>query len=120
MPWRSSPAGTSELWRDDVAEILLAPDGDRTRYYEISFNARGAMFDGAIRNPNVKRDDAWSVDPTWNCEGIRWRATRPGTVQRHRSAGSLVGGGGGDPVCGGGGAAAAGGGRLDGWGVPGG
>jgi hypothetical protein len=67
-----------QLWRDDIAEILLAPEGDRTRYYEISFNARGALFDGAIHNPNVKRDDAWAVEPAWNCEGIRWCAIGEG------------------------------------------
>lgn len=72
-------AGRDEqLWRDDVAEILVSPTGDRVHYYEISFNARGGMFDAAVANPAIKRGPDFSVDPAWNCQGIRWHVAGRG------------------------------------------
>lgn len=67
------------LWNDDAAEVLLAPDGDLTRYCEIVINPYGDLFDAAIFNPTIKRDNRYfRFDSSWNCEGIRWKATGPG------------------------------------------
>ena len=72
-------AGRDEqLWMDDIAEVLLAPDGGRTHYYEISFNARGALFDATIFNPTLKRGPDFVYDTTWNCTGIRWQVAGKG------------------------------------------
>lgn len=67
-----------KIWKDDVVEVFLCPTGDRTRYFEINFNARGALFDAMIRNPALKRGPDFVYDTSWNCAGIRWHAAGQG------------------------------------------
>ncbi len=84
-----------ELWKNDVFEIFLRPDADKTGYYEFQVNAAGAHFDAfypkydldsivkqsklgkfnmeskvKLRGTLNKRDD---VDKGWSVEGrIPW------------------------------------------------
>lgn len=84
---RARQHGTRDvpLWNDDVVEVFLSPDSDLTRYREIVFNPYESLFDAAISNPTIKRDSRYfRFDPSWNCQGIRWKVIGPG---RYNAAG---------------------------------
>lgn len=56
------------LWREDVVEIFLAPNG-LTPYFEIEVNPLGTIFDARIDSPDGVRA-AMTTDLGWTCDGL--------------------------------------------------
>lgn len=56
------------LWKEDVVEIFLAPEG-LTPYYEIEVNPLGTAFDARIESPDGIRA-TMVVDLGWTCDGL--------------------------------------------------
>lgn len=57
----------SHLWEQDAVEMLIDPDGDGRRYFEIQVSPRGVVFDTrqeAPRMPKPFGDVAWSSGAT--------------------------------------------------------
>ncbi len=63
------------LWEEEVVEVFVAPgSADPALYYEFEVNPKGALWDGQISAPNLKRDHSWTNDAAWNCPGVQWGA----------------------------------------------
>ena len=63
------------LWEEEVVEVFIAPGlADPEEYYEFEVNPKGALWDGRIMAPNLKRDHAWTNDASWDCKGVQWGA----------------------------------------------
>lgn len=56
------------LWKEDVVEIFLAPEG-LTPYYEIEISPLGTAFDARIDSPDGIRA-TMVVDLDWTCDGL--------------------------------------------------
>jgi hypothetical protein len=56
------------LWREDVVEIFVAPDG-LSPYFEIEMNPLGTTFDARIDSPDGLRA-TMIVDLGWTCTGL--------------------------------------------------
>lgn len=64
---------------DDCVEIFLSPNPKKiTNYYTFEINAIGAML-------NRCRTDWWTGPPTWEPEGVRYRATFHGRERKDES-----------------------------------
>lgn len=63
------------LWKEDVFEVFLSPDGLPGVYYEFEVNPLGALFDARIESPEGRRE-TMRVDVSWNCPGFAARAGR--------------------------------------------
>jgi len=62
--------------RDDCVEIFLSPNPAKvTNYYTFEINAIGAML-------NRCRTDWWTGPPTWEPEGVRYRASYHGQPRK--------------------------------------
>lgn len=66
--------------KDDCVEIFISPDADKVKnYYTFEINAIGTML-------NRARTDWWTGPPTWEPEGVRYRATWHGSPKKDESA----------------------------------
>ncbi len=63
------------LWKEDVFEVFLSPDGSPGVYYEFEVNPLGALFDARVESPNGHRE-TMRVDAAWNCPGLSARVRR--------------------------------------------
>ena len=63
------------LWKEDVFEVFLSPDGSPGVYYEFEVNPLGALFDARIESPEGRRE-TMRADVSWNCPGFSARAGR--------------------------------------------
>ncbi|MFB3826801.1 MAG: carbohydrate-binding family 9-like protein [Bryobacteraceae bacterium] len=64
---------------DDCVEIFISPNPAKVRnYYTFEINAIGAML-------NRCRTDWWTGPPTWEPEGVRYRATWHGAAVKKES-----------------------------------
>ncbi len=63
------------LWKEDVFEVFLAPDGSPGVYYEFEVNPLGALFDARIESPDGRRE-TMRADVSWACSGFSARAGR--------------------------------------------
>lgn len=68
------------LWKEDVVEVFLAPDG-LTRYYELEVNPLATTYDAVVDSPEGNRD-TMKVDASWTCDDLRAsiRRTSEGSV----------------------------------------
>jgi putative heme-binding domain-containing protein len=65
--------------KDDCVEIFLSPNPEKVKnYYTFEINAIGTML-------NRARTDWWSGPPTWEPEGVRYRATYHGLPKKEES-----------------------------------
>ena len=65
--------------KDDCVEIFLSPNPDKvTNYYTFEINAIGTML-------NRCRTDWWTGPPTWEPEGVRYRASFHGLPKKDES-----------------------------------
>ena len=65
--------------KDDCVEIFLAPNAAKPKnYYTFEINAIGTML-------NRARTDWWTGPPTWEPEGVRYRATFQGQNKKDES-----------------------------------
>jgi hypothetical protein len=65
--------------RDDCVEIFLSPNPAKVRnYYTFEINAVGTML-------NRCRTDWWTGPPTWEPEGVRYRASWQGQAKKDPS-----------------------------------
>lgn len=65
--------------KDDCVEIFISPNPDKVRnYYTFEINAIGTML-------NRARTDWWTGPPTWEPEGVRYRATWHGLPRKDES-----------------------------------
>ena len=65
MPEGTEPVGQmrphdSDVFHDDVVEIMLDPGRTRSDYYQLAVNAYGATFDCSRRHGGADEDDAWN------------------------------------------------------------
>lgn len=66
--------------KDDCVEIFISPDPDRVKnYYTFEINAIGTML-------NRARTDWWTGPPTWEPEGMQYRATWHGQAKKDESS----------------------------------
>jgi hypothetical protein len=63
------------LWKEDVFEVFLSPDGSPGVYYEFEVNPLGTLFDARIESPQGRRE-TMRADVSWNCPGFAARAGR--------------------------------------------
>jgi putative heme-binding domain-containing protein len=64
---------------DDCVEIFISPNPDKVKnYYTFEINAIGTML-------NRARTDWWTGPPTWEPEGVRYRATYQGLSKKGES-----------------------------------
>jgi cytochrome c oxidase cbb3-type subunit 3 len=65
--------------KDDCVEIFISPNPDKVRnYYTFEINAIGTML-------NRARTDWWTGPPTWEPEGVQYRATFHGMPKKEES-----------------------------------
>ena len=65
--------------KDDCVEIFIAPNPNKIRnYYTFEINAIGTML-------NRARTDWWTGPPTWEPEGVRYRASFHGHAKKDES-----------------------------------
>lgn len=65
---------------DDCVEIFISPNPDKVKnYYTFEINAIGTML-------NRARTDWWTGPPTWEPEGVRYRATYQGQARKDESS----------------------------------
>jgi hypothetical protein len=57
------------LWKEDVFEVFLSPEGSPSIYYEFEVNPLGALFDARIESPEGRRE-TMRTDVSWNCPGF--------------------------------------------------
>ncbi len=67
------------LWKEDVFEVFLSPEGSPGVYYEFEVNPLGALFDARIESPEGRRE-TMRADVSWNCPGF---AARVGSREGH-------------------------------------
>jgi hypothetical protein len=60
------------LWKEDVFEVFLSPEGSPGVYYEFEVNPLGALFDARIESPEGRRE-TMRADVSWNCPGFAAR-----------------------------------------------
>ncbi|MBI4244531.1 MAG: hypothetical protein HY606_10610 [Planctomycetes bacterium] len=67
----------SEVFRDDIVEIMIAPFLSKTDYFQFAVNASGSKFDCSRREGGTVEDDSWNGeweaasfigDNYWSCE----------------------------------------------------
>lgn len=63
------------LWKEEVVELFLDPQGDGDAYFEIELNPLGTVLDLVIRRVR----NGFRKDLRWNCEGLRTIASRTAT-----------------------------------------
>lgn len=62
--------------KDDCVEIFIAPNAEKPKnYYTFEINSIGTML-------NRARTDWWTGPPTWEPEGVRYRATFQGLPKK--------------------------------------
>jgi len=67
--------------QDDCVEIFLSPNPEKVKnYYTFEINAIGTML-------NRARTDWWKGPPTWEPEGVRYRATFQGQTKKDEAPG---------------------------------
>lgn len=65
--------------KDDCVEIFISPNPDKVKnYYTFEINAIGTML-------NRARTDWWTGPPTWEPEGVQYRATFHGLSRKDES-----------------------------------
>lgn len=65
--------------KDDCVEIFISPNPDKVKnYYTFEINAIGTML-------NRARTDWWTGPPTWEPEGVRYKATWHGQPRKEES-----------------------------------
>lgn len=64
------------VWEEDVVEVFIRPDPERSDYYEINFSPTGVIYDSWIVRRGARSHRTWSA---WNAEGIRVATTIRGT-----------------------------------------
>lgn len=70
-PWATIRERDGRLWEEEVVELFLATGGATPRrYLEIEVNPLGAIFDALVDSPAGDRR-GMTVDPAWNCDGLR-------------------------------------------------
>jgi len=57
------------LWKEDVFEVFLSPEGSPGIYYEFEVNPLGALFDARIESPEGRRE-TMRADVSWICPGF--------------------------------------------------
>jgi len=57
------------LWKEDVFEVFLSPEGAPPVYYEFEVNPLGTLFDARVESLEGRRD-TMRVDVGWNCPGF--------------------------------------------------
>jgi len=66
--------------KDDCVEIFVSPNPEKVRnYYTFEINAIGTML-------NRARTDWWNGPPTWEPEGVRYRASFQGESRKEESS----------------------------------
>ena len=73
-PWGTFDRRDDPVWQEEAVELFLAPgEGDPVEYLEFEVSPRGVLFDARVRNPASRREEM-TVDVSWDCPGIAWRA----------------------------------------------
>ena len=74
--WGTFANRNDPIFDEEVVEVFLGPgEADPLRYFEFELSPNGVLFDAQIYNPTSQRSELeW--DESWNCPGIRWRASR--------------------------------------------
>lgn len=72
--WGTFTRRDEPIYQEEAVEVFLAPgEADPAVYFEFEVSPRGVLWDGVVRNPHSRRSDM-TVDPGWDCPGIRWAA----------------------------------------------
>jgi hypothetical protein len=72
--WGTFQRRDDPIWQEEAVEIFLAPYTESpARYFEFEVSPLGVLFDALIHNPTSQRKDR-TVNPSWDCPGIRWAA----------------------------------------------
>ena len=83
--WGNYTERDEPIYDEEVVEIFIGQGiNDPIHYYEFQVSPNGVLFDAKIFNPTSERAQL-EVDFDWDCEGIRWSATR-NDAENHWSA----------------------------------
>jgi hypothetical protein len=66
-PWATLRERDAPLYKEEVVEVFLDPEGDGMGYYEIEVNPNNAVLDGCMRRIH----SGFRKDFRWRCEGLR-------------------------------------------------
>lgn len=66
--WGTYAGRNHPIYEEEVVEAFLAPSRDPRRYFELETSPRGAYWEGAIDNPDGRRETMRS-DLDWTCAG---------------------------------------------------
>lgn len=76
--WGTFTERDAPLWQQEAVELFLAEGAETpSRYFEFEVSPAGVLFDARVANPHGDRL-GMTVDPTWDCPGISWRAEATG------------------------------------------
>jgi len=75
IPWSGMYERDSFLWRHEVVEVFLDPDGDGRDYPELEVSPHNVVIDLLIPEPPGPRTDP-AVAARWDIEGLRTAASR--------------------------------------------
>lgn len=76
--WGTFTERDAPLWQQEVVELFLAPGAETPPdYFEFEISPAGVLFDARVRNPHGDRI-GMTVDSSWNCSGLEWRAAPTG------------------------------------------
>lgn len=69
-PWATMSEHDAPLYKEEVFEVFLDPDGDGLGYFELEVNPNNAVLDGVMRRVR----NGYRKDFGWHCTGLETAA----------------------------------------------
>lgn len=71
-PWSTFTTRDAPLYKEEVVEVFLDPEGDGCMYFELEVNLNNAVLDGCMR----RISSGYRKDFRWRCENLQTAVQR--------------------------------------------